>query len=81
MTLHLFQFAKMEWLQFPKISFSTYSCIGQLCEDLNEIVGQGIYYDTFDIRNTKWFWFVSNIITVLNNDNYCVDVLEFIRVM
>ena len=71
----------MEWLQFPKISFSTDSGIGQLCEDLNEIVGQGIYYDTFEIENTKWFWFVSNIITVLNNDNYCVDVLEFIRVM
>ena len=59
----------MEWLQFPKISFSTDSGIGQLCEDLNEIVGQGIYYDTFEIENTKWFWFVSNIITALNNDN------------
>jgi len=43
------------------------SGIGQLCEDLNEIVGQGIYYDTFEIQNTKWFWFISNMVTALNN--------------
>ena len=58
----------MEWLQFPKISFSTDSGIGQLCENLNNIVGQGTYYDTFEIQNTKWFWFVSNMVTALNNE-------------
>jgi len=30
------------------------SSIGELCEDLNEIVGKGIYYDRFEIQNTKW---------------------------
>jgi hypothetical protein len=42
--------------------------MGQLCEDLNEVVGQGIYYDTFAVRNTKWLWLVSNIVTAINND-------------
>jgi len=32
------------------------SSIGQICKDLNEIVGQGIYYDRFEIQNTKWLW-------------------------
>ena len=59
----------MEWLQFHKISFIPDSSIGQLCEDLNEITGQGIYYDTFVIHNTKWLWFVSNMVTALNRDN------------
>ena len=51
----------------PKYFFSTDSSIGQLCEDLNENVGQGIYYDTFEIQNTKWFRLVGKTFTVLNN--------------
>jgi len=39
----------MERLQFQNISFSQDSSIGQLCE----IDGQGIYYDTLEIQNTK----------------------------
>ena len=54
----------MEWLQFQNISFSQDSNIGQLCE----IDGQGIYYDTFEIQDTKWFWFVSNMVTALINE-------------
>ena len=42
--------------------------MAQLCEDLNEIVGDEIYYDTFQIRNTKWLWFVSNMVIAMNND-------------
>jgi len=61
--LHLFQFAKIDWLIFELISFSPDSSIGQLFEDLNKIAGRGIYYDTFEIQNTKWLWFVSNMIT------------------
>jgi len=49
--LHLFQFTKMKWLRFQNISFSPLSIIGQLCENLNEIVVEGIYYDTFEIQN------------------------------
>ena len=55
-------------LKFQKVSFLPDSSIGQLCEDLNKIVGQGIYYDRFEIQNTNWLWFVSNIFTAMNND-------------
>jgi len=65
----------------PKYFFSTDSSIGQLCEDLNENVGQGIYYDTFEIQNTKWFWFVSNMVTALNNKKHYVDVSQCTRVL
>jgi len=58
----------MDWLRFEGISVLPNSSIGQLCEDLNEIVGQGIYYNRFEIQNTKWLWFVSNMITAMNND-------------
>jgi len=40
-----------------------------MCKDLNEIVGQGIYYDTFKIQNTNWLWFVNDIDTALNKDS------------
>ena len=67
----------MEWLQFQNISFLQDSSIGQLCK----IDRQGIYYDTFEIQDKKWFWFVSNMVTALNNEKHYVDVLEFIQVM
>jgi len=54
----------MERLQFQNISFSQDSSIGKFCE----IDGQGIYYDTLGIQNTKWFWFVSNMVNALNNE-------------
>jgi len=58
----------MEWLWFQNISLLPNSIIGQLCEDLNEIFGQGIYYDRFEIKNKKWLWFVSIMFTAMNND-------------
>ena len=59
----------MEWLKFGSIFFfSPDSSIGQLCEDLNKIAGRGNYYDRFEIQNTKWLWFVNNMITALNNN-------------
>jgi hypothetical protein len=42
--------------------------MGQLCEDLNIIAGYGIYYDTFEIQNTKWLWLVNNIVTTMNGN-------------
>ena len=56
------------WLIFERVSSSPDSSIGQLCEDLNKIAGREIYYDRFEIQNTKWLWFVSNMITALNNN-------------
>jgi len=57
----------MDWLLYQNISFSSNSSIGQLGEDINETVGQGIYYDMFEIQNTKWFWFVSTTNTVADS--------------
>ena len=37
----------MDFLDFSDVSFLPNSSIGQLCEDFNTIVGQGIWYDTF----------------------------------
>jgi len=70
--------------------FSTNSSIGHLCKDLNEIVGQGIYNDTFKIQNTKWLWFVNDIVSALNNvkvlcgsfgfyPSYVTGILHFVE--
>jgi len=58
----------MEWLRFQNICFSSDSSIGQLRENLKEIVRKGIYYDPFEIQNTKWFWFGSKMLTALENE-------------
>jgi hypothetical protein len=39
----------MGWLPFLNISLLPISSIEQLYEDLKEIVGQGVYYDRFEI--------------------------------
>jgi len=58
----------MDWLKFESISFLPDSSIGQLCEDLNEIVGKWIYYDRFEIHNTKCCGSLVICFAALNND-------------
>ena len=58
----------MDFLSFNDVSFSPNASIGCLCEDLNKIVGYGTWYDTFQVQNTEWLWFVNNIVTALNSD-------------
>jgi len=58
----------MDFLNFTDVSFNTKGSVGQLCEELNNIVGQGISYDTYHVQNTKWLQFVHDIITDMNND-------------
>jgi len=58
----------MDLLRSQNISFLTNSSFGQLCENLNEIIGQGIYYVRFDIHNTKRLWFVSNVFIAIKSD-------------
>jgi hypothetical protein len=36
---------------------------------LNSTVGQGIWYDTFQVQNTKWLWLVNDNITTMNSNN------------
>jgi len=57
----------MDFLNFTDVSFNPKESVGQICEDLNNIIGQGIWYDTFHVQNTKWLQFVQDIITDVNN--------------
>jgi hypothetical protein len=59
----------MDFLSLSDISFLPNSSIGELCEDLNIIIGPGIWYDTFRVKNTKWLWLVHDLVTTLNSDN------------
>jgi hypothetical protein len=59
----------MDFLDFSDVSFISNLGIGQLCEDLNIIIGQGIWYDTFQILNTKWICLVNDLVTALNSGN------------
>jgi len=58
----------MDFLNFTDFSCIPKENIGQLFEDLNIIIGQNIWYDTFHVRNTKCLHFVHDIITAMNND-------------
>jgi len=44
----------MDFLDFADVSFLHNASMGRLCEDLNNIVGHGIWYDTFQVQNTEW---------------------------
>ena len=58
----------MDFLDFRNVSFLPNSSIRHLCEDLNNIVGQGVWHDTFQVKNTKWLWLVNDIVTTMNSD-------------
>ena len=59
----------LEFLDYEEVSFRPDANIGHLCDNLNNAVGKGIWFDTFQIQNTKWLWLVNNVIAVLNSDN------------
>ena len=59
----------MNFLNFADVSFLPNSSIGHLCEDLNNIAGQVIWYDTFQVQSIKWLWLVNDIFTTMNRDN------------
>ena len=41
---------------------------------MKTLIGQGIYYDEYKIRNTKWFWLVNDIVTAMNSDKMLCGV-------
>jgi hypothetical protein len=71
----------MDFLDFANVSFLPNSGIGELCEDLNTVVGEDIWYDTFQVQNTKWLWLVNDIVTTLNSDNVLCASFGLFRVM
>jgi hypothetical protein len=58
----------MDFLDFRNDSYLENSNIGRLCEDLNYIVGEGVWYDTFQVHNTKRVWFVYDIVTTVKSE-------------
>ena len=56
------------FLDYSNISFQTGASIGQLCEELNNIIRHGIWHKTFQYRNTKWLWLVNGIVTIMKSD-------------
>ena len=59
----------MDFLHFGDVLFLPNSSNGRLCEDLNNIVGQGIWNNTFQVQNTELLWLVDDILMTLNSDN------------
>jgi len=59
----------MDFLDLGDVSFLANTNIGSLCEDLNNIVGQDFWYDTFNIKNSKWLWLVNNIDASMKKQN------------
>ena len=57
----------MDFLHFGSASFQPDTNNGHLCEELNNMVGNAIWY-TFNIRNTKWLWLVNDIVEEMNRD-------------
>jgi len=57
-------FSRLRWCSVPaQLEYRTF------IEDLNNIVGQGIWYNTFQVQNTEWLWWMNNIVINLNSDN------------
>jgi hypothetical protein len=59
----------MDLLFFQSVSLNPDSGIGHICEQLNSVIGHGIWYDTYQIQNTDMLWFVKGIIETVNSDN------------
>jgi len=66
----------MDFLHFGSVSFQPDTNIGHLCKELNNMVGNAIWYDTFNIQNTKWLWLVNNIVAVINKDGILCGCFE-----
>jgi hypothetical protein len=63
----------MVFLQFADVSFRTHTNIGRICEDLNSMIGEEVWHDTFKIQNTNWLYLVNYIVSAINNDeSLCV---------
>ena len=80
----------MDFLEFANISLLPNASIGRLFEDFNNIVGHGIWYDTFQVQNTEWLWLVNDIVTTMNSDkvlcgcfglypSYVADILNSVK--
>ena len=58
----------MDFLDYSKVVFGSGVDMGQPCKTLDHIVGFSIWYDTFTVQNSKWLWFLKDILTTINKD-------------
>ena len=58
----------MDFLNIRSVSFLPDTSIRRLCEEKNNIVGQVVWYDKFQVKNTKLLWLVNDIFTTMNSD-------------
>jgi hypothetical protein len=74
----------MDFLHFQSASLYPNSGISHLCEDLNNVVGHGIWHDTYLVQNTDILWLVNEIIEAMNSRNVlcgclaCTLVIELV---
>jgi hypothetical protein len=59
----------MEFLEFEELSFHPDANVGHLCNNVNNTIVIGNWYDTYQVQNTKWLWLVNNVVAVLNSYN------------
>jgi len=52
----------MDFLDYTDVLFGSVVDMGQLCKKLDDIVGASIGYDTYKVQNTKWLWFVDDVV-------------------
>jgi hypothetical protein len=64
----------MDFLTYSDVSFGSGVDMGLLCKKLDQIVGLSICYDTFKVENTKWLWFVNDVVKAMNNDKVLCGV-------
>jgi len=67
----------MDFLHFGSVSFKPDKNIGHLCKELNNMVFDAIWYDTFNIQNRKWLWLVNDIVALMNRDGILCGCFEF----
>ena len=66
----------MDCVIYANVSFHPSARIGALCENLCTLVELGIWYDTFNVQNTKWLCLVNDTVLALNNDNVLCGCFE-----
>ena len=61
----------MDFLHFHGVSLypDSESGVGYLCEKLNNVIGHGIWHDTYQVENTDMLWFVNKLIETMSSDN------------
>ena len=64
----------MDFLNYSDVLFGSGVDMGWLCKELNHNEGASIWYDRISFQNTKWLWFVNDVVTLMNNDKVLCGV-------